>query len=241
MKFHILGLMPDLFDGYFSQSLLGKARDAGLIEIAYHPLRDWSDNAYKSVDDKPYGGGAGMVLCPDIVCRAVRELRGAHPINKVILTSPRGKLYSAAKARELMAEKSILLVCGRYEGVDQRAIDAVIDEEISIGDYVVSGGEVAALVMIDAIARLVPGVVGNPDSVVQDSFEEGLLEHPHFTRPEIFENVAVPPVLTRGNHAAIAAWRRQESIRTTWKRRPDLIKQAVLTDDEKEFIVKMIR
>lgn len=188
------------------------------------------------VDDKVYGGGSGMAFLPEVVCAAVRELKVKHKIQKVILTSPRGKLLTPQKAKELSQAESLLFLCGRYEGVDQRAIDLVVDEEISIGDYIVSGGEIAAAVMIDAISRYVPGVVGKIDSVERDSFEDHLLEHPHYTRPEVFEGKKVPGTLLSGNHEKIAEWRRRESLRITWERRPELLNQAQLTAGEKAFI-----
>lgn len=239
-NYHILGLMPELVTNYFAQGLAAKAQANGIVSLAAHQLREYADTNYKSVDDKPYGGGAGMVVRPEIICNAVRTLKDRHAIKKVILTSPRGSLFNAKKARLLSAESDILFVCGRYEGIDQRAIDAVIDEEISLGDYILSGGEAAALVMLDAVIRLVPGVVGNAESIAEDSFEEGLLEYPHYTRPEVFEGTPVPEALLSGNHARIRDWRRKESVRTTWQRRPDLLKKAHLTDEERDFILKLI-
>jgi tRNA (guanine37-N1)-methyltransferase len=240
MKIHILGLFPDILDHYFSQSLLGKARDKGIVEFLYHQLRDWAVNDYGMVDDKPYGGTAGMVFRPDAVCRAVRELKQKHAVKKVILTSPAGKLLTAQKARELSKEESVLFLCGRYEGVDQRAIDLVVDEEISIGDYVLSGGELAAGVIVDTMCRYIPGVVGDQQSVDEDSHENGLLEYPQYTRPETFENSVVPEVLLSGNHKNIEEWRRREAIRRTWSRRPDLLKKAQLSKEELEYIKDLI-
>lgn len=240
LNFHILGIFPDLFERYFSESLLGKAREKGILEFHYHQLRDYATSKAKSVDDKIYGGGSGMVFLADVVCSAVRDLKKTQGIAKVILTSPRGRLLTPELARDLSQNSSLLFLCGRYEGVDQRAIDLVVDEEVSIGDYVVSGGEIAAAVMVDAIARYVPGVVGKGESVERDSFENGLLEHPQFTRPEVFEGMAVPPVLLSGNHQKIAEWRRLESLRLTWKRRPDLLKKVQLSDAERDYIKELI-
>lgn len=237
---HILGLFPDMFDGYFSQSLLGKAREKRLLQFHFHQLRDFAIDKHHCVDDKPYGGGSGMVFLPEVACAAVRDLKKKHGIKKVILTSPSGKLLTPAKAKELSTSESILFLCGRYEGVDQRAIDLVVDEEISIGDYVVSGGELASCVIIDALCRYIPGIVGKEDSVKSDSHENGILEHPHYTRPELFEDRAVPEVLLSGNHKKIAEWRRLESIRRTWQRRPDLFKKANLTKEELEFVKDLI-
>lgn len=240
LNFHILGLFPDLFDRYFAESLLGKAREKGVLEFHYHQLRDYATNKAHSVDDKIYGGGSGMVFMTEVVCAAVRDLKRKHAVQKVILTTPRGRLLTPELARSLSQNSSLLFLCGRYEGVDQRAIDLVVDEEISIGDYVVSGGEVAAAVMVDAIARYVPGVVGKGESVEKDSFEDGLLEHPHYTRPEVFEGIAVPQVLLSGNHQKIAEWRRKESLHLTWQRRPDLLKKVALTDAERDYIKGLI-
>lgn len=240
LSFHMLGLFPDLFDQYYSESLIGKARQKGLIDFHYHQLRDWAQNKYNTVDDKPYGGGAGMVFLPEVVTAAVRDLRSKHQVEHVVLTSPAGKPLTPEKAFELSKKKSILFICGRYEGVDQRAIDLVVDEELSIGDYVVTGGEVAACVMVDAVSRYIPGVVGKEDSVRFDSHSNGLLEHPHYTRPEVFENMSVPEVLLSGHHKNIEEWRHKESLERTWNRRPDLIQRAELSKDDKEFLKELI-
>ncbi|MBU0507065.1 MAG: tRNA (guanosine(37)-N1)-methyltransferase TrmD [bacterium] len=222
MNYHILGLFPEMLDHYFSQSLLGKAREKELIAFTYHQLRDWAVNKHHAVDDKPYGGGAGMVFLPEVVCRSVRDLKEKHSIERVVLTSPSGKLLTPAKAKELSSLKSVLFLCGRYEGVDQRAIDLVVDEEISIGDYIISGGELATAVIIDAVTRYIPGVVGKDQSVRLESHEDVLLEHPHYTRPEVFENMSVPDVLMSGHHQKIADWQKEMSIARTKERRPDL-------------------
>lgn len=213
--FHILGLFPEILDSYFDASLIGKARTSGLLRFHYHQLRDWGVGRHAKVDDKPYGGGRGMVLLPDVAVRAVREIKNQHGVEHVVLTSPRGKKLSPRVARELSLKKSILFLCPRYEGVDERVIQLVVDEEISIGDYVITGGELAAAVMMDALCRYIPGVVGQAESVRKDSFENGLLEHPHYTRPEIFEGLSVPGVLLSGNHAEIERWRLDEATGLT--------------------------
>ncbi len=236
MDFHILGLFPDSLSGYFTSGLIGKAIEKAVLRIVPHQLRDFSSGNYKCVDDKPYGGGAGMVFLPEVVVSAVQALRNAHQIEHVVLTSPSGALFDAKKARSLSAKKSILFLCGRYEGVDQRAIDLVVDEELSIGDYILTGGELASGVMIEAISRYVPGVVGKDESVANDSFESGLLEYPLYTRPEVFQNQPVPNVLLSGHHKNIAAWKRQESLKKTWERRPDLLKKAGITPEELDLI-----
>jgi tRNA (guanine37-N1)-methyltransferase len=222
MKYHILGLFSEMLDNYFSQSLLGKAREKNIIAFSYHQLRDWAVNKHHAVDDKPYGGGAGMVFLPEVVCNGVRDIKEKHNIDRVVLTSPSGKLLTPQKAKELSSLKSVLFLCGRYEGVDQRAIDLVVDEEISIGDYIISGGELATAVIIDAVSRYIPGVVGKDQSVRLESHEEVLLEHPHYTRPEIFEGKKVPPVLTSGHHQKILEWQKEMALERTKERRPDL-------------------
>jgi tRNA (guanine37-N1)-methyltransferase len=236
MDFHILGLFPESLSSYFASGLVGKAIENGVLRIVPHQLRDFSSGHYKSVDDKPYGGGAGMVFLPEVVVQAVQNLRQAHQIEHVVLTSPSGALFDSAKARQLSAKKSVLFLCGRYEGIDQRAIDLVVDEELSIGDYILTGGELASGVMIEAISRYVPGVVGKDESVANDSFENGLLEHAHYTRPEVFQNQPVPSVLLSGHHKNIETWRRQHALQKTWKRRPDLLKKAKLTSAELDLL-----
>ncbi len=222
MKYHILGLFPEILDHYFSQSLLGKAREKGVIGFQYHQLRDYAQNKHSAVDDKPYGGGAGMIFMPEVVCRAVREIKEKHNIKRVILTSPAGKLLTPQKAKELSQQESVMFLCGRYEGVDQRAIDLVVDEEISIGDYVVSGGELATAVIMDAVSRYIPGVVGKEESIRLESHEDILLEHPHYTRPEVFEDKKVPEVLLSGHHKKIEEWQKEKAVERTKERRPDL-------------------
>lgn len=225
MHFHILTLFPDIFSSYFDESILGKAQEKGVLQIFCHNLRGYATNKHKSVDDRPYGGGSGMVLMPDVVVPAVRDLRAKHNIEKVILLSPRGAPFIQATAQKLSQVSSFLLICGRYEGVDQRIIDLVVDEEISIGDYVLTGGELAAAVVVDAVSRLVPGVLGNEEATTEESFSEDLLEYPHYTRPVEFEGKKVPDVLLSGNHKDIADWRKEEALRLTEKRRPDLLKR----------------
>lgn len=240
MKFHILGLFPEALASYFEHSLLGKAKDKGLIEVHFHQLRDWATNKYHAVDDRPYGGGVGMVFLPDVLTTAIRDLKSRHGIQHVILPTPAGHLFTAARARHLSGLQSILFVCGRYEGVDQRVIDLCVDEELSIGDYVITGGELASAVMIDAISRFVPETLGCSDSSSSESHENGLLEYPHYTRPEIFEDRKVPDILLSGHHDNISKWRHKQSLERTWQRRPDLLKHANLSpsdlDHLKEFI-----
>ena len=225
MNFHILTLFPDMMKPYFAESILGRAQDKGLIKIFFHQLRDYATDKHRRVDDAPYGGGAGMIFKADVLVKAVREIKKNHPIGRVCLLSPRGKLFSHAVAKNYSKLDSILLVCGRYEGVDQRAIDLAVDEEISIGDYVITGGELAAQIVVDAVARLIPGVVGDEEGPVDESHADGLLEYPQYTRPEEFEGKKVPEVLLKGNHAEIKRWRKEESLKITLKNRPDLLKK----------------
>lgn len=225
MNFHILTIFPKIFEGYLGESLIGKAREKKILNFFIHDLRDYALNKHRSVDDSPYGGGSGMVMRADVVAPAVRELKNKFSIEKVFYLSPRGQVLTHSLAKELSSLKNILLLCGRYEGIDQRALDLVVDEEISIGDYVLSGGELAAQVVIDTVARFIPGVIGNEGATLEESHAHGLLEYPHYTRPDNYEGLQVPAVLISGNHEAIKQWRQAESIAITKKRRPDLIRK----------------
>jgi tRNA (guanine37-N1)-methyltransferase len=221
MKIDVVTLFPELFDAPLGASLLGKAIQAGRIEVAVRDLREHGLGKHRSVDDEPYGGGAGMVMRPEPIFAAVEAVReeGSH----VVLLSPRGTRFDHALASRLAALKHLILVCGRYEGVDQRVADHLADEEVSIGDYVLAGGEVAALVVIEAVARLVPGVVGNPESLRSESHAAGLLEYPQYTRPAEFRGWKVPDVLVSGDHGAVERWRLQRAVELTKERRPDLL------------------
>ncbi len=228
IRFHVLTIFPEVFPGPLGIGVIGRAINAGDVEIQVHDLRDHTDGRHRQVDDEPFGGGAGMVLKPEPLIRAVRALRQDEPGLRSILLSPQGRRFDQGVARELAAEASVLLVCGRYQGVDQRARDE-IGEELSVGDYVLSGGEVAAMAVIEATARLVAGVVGSPESLGDETFSEGAaggFEAPLYTRPADFEGRTVPLVLRTGDHAAIQAWRRDERTRRTGLRRPDLIRSA---------------
>lgn len=225
MEAHILTLIPEAIQPYFDASILGRAQKGGLIRIQLHQMRDYATNKHKSVDDGAYGGGPGMVIRPEVIVGAVRDLKARFPaIERVVLLSPRGQVFAQAKARQLSALKGFLLICGRYEGLDERAIELVVDEELSVGDYVLTGGELAAAAVVDAVARFIPGVVGDEEGPEQDSFANGLLEYPHYTRPAVFEGLAVPEILLSGDHAKIEAWRHEESLKVTKKNRPDLLK-----------------
>ena len=240
MKIDILTLFPDLFASPFAESILGKAQERGLLSVMAHNLRDWALGKHKVTDDTPYGGGDGMVLKPDPIARALQDLRTQMPMARVLLMTPQGHTFSQQDAQRLSREQGLILVCGRYEGVDER-VRSLVDEELSIGDFVLTGGEPAAMVVVDAVARLIPGVLGSSGSAAGDSFSDGLLEYPQYTRPAEFEGQAVPDVLLSGNHAAIADWRRREQLRRTLDRRPDLLVEADLSDDDRTFVDRMIR
>jgi len=238
MKFDVLTLFPAMFASPFADSILGKAADRGLIEISAHNLRDWAEGRHKVTDDTPYGGGEGMVMKPEPVARALKALRNENPASRVLLMSPQGRPFRQADARKLADESGLILVCGRYEGFDER-IRTLVEEEFSLGDFVVTGGELPAMVIIDAVARLVPGVLGNHASAASDSFSDGLLEYPHYTRPADFQDQRVPEVLLSGNHAAIARWRRKEQLRRTLLRRPELLAGANLSEEDRRILAEL--
>jgi tRNA (guanine37-N1)-methyltransferase len=222
IRLRALTLLPEFFQAALVDGVFARASKQGIIDFSAHQLRDFSDRADRRIDDKPYGGGHGMVIRADVTTQALRHLK--NPETKVIFTTPSGQLFNSSIARRLANEKDLLFVCGRYEGFDQRVIDSFADFQLSVGDFVLSGGELAALAMMDAIARFVPGVLGNAESADHDSFEDGLLEGPLFTRPEVFEELRVPAVLLSGDHAKVAEYQRHEKIKRTAKVRPDLIK-----------------
>lgn len=227
MAFHasILTLYPEMFPGFLGESLSGKALARGDWAVEAIQIRDFATDKHRSVDDTPAGGGAGMVLRPDVLARAIDSLTADG--RPRLLMSPRGKPLTQARVRELAAGEGVVVVCGRFEGLDQRVIDSRSLEEVSIGDYILSGGEPAAMVLLDAIVRVLPGVMGNPDSGTHESFENGLLEYPQYTRPQIFEGMEIPAVLTSGNHAKIEQWRLEEARKLTADRRPDLLHHPV--------------
>jgi tRNA (guanine37-N1)-methyltransferase len=235
MHFHVLTIFPEFFSSPLSVSLVKKAQEKGVLSCTVHNLRDYATGAHKATDDTPYGGGQGMVMKPEPIVRALESLCASLSSPWRILLSPQGKPLSQKKVVALAEKETLVLVCGRYEGVDER-VRAFVDEEISIGDYVLSGGEVAALVVIDAVARLVPGVVGRKESTQEESFSDGLLEYPQYTRPENFRGMQAPAILLSGNHAAIARWRRQQAILRTHERRPDLLAKTPLTEEEKRWL-----
>jgi len=237
--FHVLTLFPEFFQRAVGVSVLGRAVDNGLVSVIPHQLRDYTTDRHRTVDDYPFGGGAGMVLRPEPLFAAIRGLR-ARFTPRVALLGAGGRPFTHALAQEYAAEpRPLLLVCGRYEGVDQRVVDHAVDEEISLGDFVLSGGEVAALAVIDAVSRLLPGVLGDDQSSEVESFSDGLLEYPQYTRPREFEGHAVPEVLLGGHHAEIARWQRREALRRTLEQRPDLLETARLSPEDRALLAEL--
>lgn len=236
MKIDLLTLFPDMFTGPFSESMIKLAVEKGLVEIDIHNIRDYAVDRHRTTDDYPYGGGAGMVMKVEPLSSCLEEVRKRRPHSKIVLTSPRGRLFNQAVARELAAEEALTIICGRYEGVDERVSELFVDEEISIGDFVLTGGEPAAIVIVDAVSRLIPGVLGSCESAADDSFANGLLEYPQYTRPAEFRGREVPPVLLSGNHGEIARWRRRESLKKTLIVRPDLLKRVELSREDEEYL-----
>jgi tRNA (guanine37-N1)-methyltransferase len=244
MRVQVLTIFPELFAPFLATSLVGRAIEKGLLEVRVHDLRDFTEDRHRSVDDEPYGGGGGMVMTAPPWIRAVRTVSGeGHPWR--VLLSPQGARLDEGKVRELAAHGDLVLLCGRYEGIDERVRLTVVDEEVSIGDYVLSGGELPAMVLIEALSRQVPGVVKLADSVENDSFRAGLLDHPHYTRPPVVEGLAAPEVLTSGDHAAIRRWRQREALRATLAKRPDLLAApealARLTPEERRALDEVQR
>ena len=233
MKIAILTLFPEMLDSVLSSSILGRARSEGHLHVDSVDIRPFSTKKHKNTDDYPFGGGAGMVMMAQPVVDAVRSVRKDGYSGSCIYLSPRGTPLTQKKVCELAKQDSLIFLCGHYEGVDQRALDLVVDEEISLGDFVLTGGELAALCLTDAVARYIPGVLGSAESTDEESFSEGLLEYPHYTRPRTFEDLEVPEVLVNGDHAKIKAWRRQESLLATLKMRPDLFDKADITEAER--------
>jgi tRNA (guanine37-N1)-methyltransferase len=222
MRFHVLTLFPDLFTSPLSDGLIAKGRERGLIDWQLTDIRDFATDRHRTVDDAPFGGGEGMVMKPDVVARALDHASTAHPRARRVLLTPQGRRFDQGVARELLEAGEVILLCGRYEGVDERVTDDRIDDCLSIGDFILGGGELAAMVVMETVFRLVPGVLGNRDSVDHDTFSDGLLKHPQYTRPAVHEERPVPRVLSSGDHGAIARWRHQQSLERTWRRRPDL-------------------
>lgn len=239
LNFEVLTLFPGILDGPLNESILKRAREKGLLTVTVRNIRDYTEDKHKTADDSPYGGGAGMVLKPEPIFKAFEVMKEGHPGEEfhTILLSPQGKVLDQRRAERLSEEqRRIVLLCGHYEAIDERVREALVDEELSIGDYVLTGGELAALVVIDAAVRLLPGVLGDEESAYRDSFGDGLLDHPHYTRPAEFRGRKVPEVLLSGNHAEIDKWRRREALRATLKKRPELLETAFLTDEDKQIL-----
>ena len=239
MKITILTIFPEMFESVLNASILGRAREQGLMDVRCVDIRPFSDRKHKNTDDYPFGGGAGMVMLAQPIMDAMVSVTGEGFTGKRIYLGPRGQTLTTAKARELAQEEELVLLCGHYEGVDQRALDLCIDEEISIGDYILTGGELAAMVLTDCVARFIPGVLGSAESPEEESFSDGLLEYPQYTRPRELCGMPVPEVLLSGDHAKIRAWRRAESLRATKRFRPDLLEKAALTDKERRMLEEM--
>jgi tRNA (guanine37-N1)-methyltransferase len=260
VRIRVVTIFPELFTSFLTTSLVGRAREKGLLEITVHDLREWTEDRHRSVDDEPYGGGGGMVMTAPpwlaalaaiaavagmtemAAATATAESPGsetAAPSTWRVLMSPQGARLDEQKVRELAARGDLTLLCGRYEGIDERVIEAAVDEEISIGDYVLSGGELAAMVVIEAVSRQIPGVVGYADSVENDSFRSGLLDYPHYTRPPVVAGMAVPEVLLSGDHAAIDRWRALAALRATWRKRPDLLASARLSREQQKELARL--
>ncbi|HEY2421349.1 MAG TPA: tRNA (guanosine(37)-N1)-methyltransferase TrmD [Neobacillus sp.] len=238
MKIDVLTLFPDMFSGVFGQSILQKAAEKSAVQYNVVNFRDYADNKHNTVDDYPYGGGAGMVLTPQPIFDAVAALKDKADDEKtrVILLCPQGERYDQRKAEELADAEHLIFICGHYEGYDERIREHVVTDEISIGDYVLTGGELGAMVIIDSVVRLLPEVLGNEESHIKDSFSTGLLEHPHYTRPADFRGMKVPDVLLSGNHKFIEEWRNKEALRRTLLRRPDLFEKIELTDEQEKWL-----
>ncbi len=242
MRIDIITLFPSMFRGPFDESIIKRARKKGILEINFHNLRDFTDDRHRTVDDLPYGGGAGMVMKPEPLFRAVEKVKEEKRFSwKVILLSPQGQPFAQEKAKELAEEEGLIFICGHYEGVDERVREHLIDEELSLGDFVLTGGELAAMVIVDAIARMLPEVLGCKDSVREDSFYQTLLDYPHYTRPAEFRGWKVPGVLISGNHQKIREWRKKKKLENTFKKRPDLLKTAKLSREEEEILEQIRR
>lgn len=244
MHIDIFTLFPEMFNGPFDASIIRRARETGQVRLALHNIRDFALDRHHVTDDAPYGGGGGMVMKPEPIWNAVEAALGFDPTGQpdlppIILLTPQGRLFTQAVARELVAYPRLLLICGRYEGVDERVRQYLTTDEISIGDVVLSGGEIPAMVIVDAVVRLIPGVLGDPDATIDDSHASGLLEYPHYTRPAVYRGYEVPQTLLSGHHAEVERWRRREALRRTYQRRPDLLVSAELSKQDLEFLAEL--
>jgi tRNA (guanine37-N1)-methyltransferase len=239
MRFDLVTLFPELFSSFLKGGVLGRALKNGLVDVRLTNIRDFARGSHRVTDDRPYGGGNGMVMKPGPIYRALKSIEKIDGQSVVVLLTPQGQRFEQSKAWKLSRLDRLILICGRYEGVDERIRSNYIDEELSVGDYILSGGELGAMVVMDAVIRLVPGVLGGERSTLEDSFEEGLLEYPHYTRPRIFNGEEVPPVLLSGDHEKIRKWRRTESLKRTLERRPDLLNRAALREEDKDILDKL--
>jgi tRNA (guanine37-N1)-methyltransferase len=241
LSIQILTLFPEMFEGVFGSSILGKAKEKDLVDFNLVNFRDYAPNKHQQVDDTPYGGGGGMVLKPEPIFLAIEDIVNSEQIAtskikpRIILMCPQGERYSQKKAEELAAEDQLIFICGHYEGYDERIREHLVTDEISIGDFVLTGGELAAMVIVDSVVRLREGVLGNENSAITDSFSTGLLEYPHYTRPADFRGLKVPDVLVSGHHKKIEEWRKKQALFRTWQRRPELLQNYTLTDEEKKW------
>ena len=239
MIFDVLTLFPTMFVSPFEESIIGRAIQQQLLQVRMHNLRNWAEGKHLTTDDSPYGGGDGMVMKPEPIARAVAELKQQSPAAKVLLMTPQGIPFQQRHACELAREEALIFICGRYEGFDERIRQTLVDAEFSLGDFVLTGGELPAMVMIDAIARILPGVLGSSGSATTDSFSDGLLEYPQYTRPAVFNGLSVPEVLLSGDHGRIARWRREQQIRRTLQRRPELFAQLILSDEDQAILARL--
>lgn len=240
MRFGIVTLFPEMFDAIADNGVVGRAIRQGVLSLECSNPRDFTDDKHRTVDDRPYGGGPGMLIKVEPLERALNAMRQSYPAAKVVYMSPQGKRFDQAAAQTFSECDELIVLAGRYEGVDERLLSAQVDEEWSVGDYVLSGGELPAMIMIDAIARLLPGVLGHPDSAVEDSFVDGLLDCPHYTRPEVYKDEAVPEVLMSGDHARIKAWRLQQALGRTYLRRPDLLEKRGMSREEEGLLADFL-
>jgi len=239
IRFDVLSIFPEMLQSPLQFSLLKKAQEKGLIEIGLHNIRDWAEDKHSMTDDAPYGGGCGMVMKVEPVERALAAVKRSDVESLAVLMTPQGETFNQKIAAELAGQKHLIMICGRYEGVDERIREHLVDREISIGDYILTGGEVSALVVIDAVSRLIPGVLGNEASAARESFSLGLLEYPQYTRPAEYKSWNVPDVLVSGHHAQIERWQRIEALKRTWQRRPDLLEIADLSPEDKKNLEKI--
>lgn len=236
VKFDVLSIFPEMFSSPLNFSLIKKAQEKGILSIFLHDIRNWADDKHKMTDDAPYGGGCGMVMKVEPVEKALHEIRHPEDNSIVVLMTPQGEVLNQKIAAELAGKKSIIIICGRYEGIDERIREHLVDREISIGDYILTGGELPAMVLIDAVSRYIPDVLGNPDSTNNESFCANLLEYPQYTRPAEYNNWVVPEVLLSGNHAEIELWRKRKSLKRTYQRRPDLLEKIKLSAEDEKFL-----